>query len=47
VRSGLRGILRARFGFEIVAECGDGGEALAALRQAAIIFAYENNLVGD
>jgi DNA-binding NarL/FixJ family response regulator len=34
VRSGLRGILRARFGFEIVAECGDGGEALAALRRS-------------
>lgn len=32
VRAGLRGILRARFGFEIVAECGDGSEALAALR---------------
>jgi DNA-binding NarL/FixJ family response regulator len=35
VRAGLRGILRARFGFEIVAECGDGGEALAALRQSS------------
>jgi DNA-binding NarL/FixJ family response regulator len=34
VRGGLRGILRARFGFEIVAECGDGSEALAALRQS-------------
>jgi DNA-binding NarL/FixJ family response regulator len=34
VRAGLRGILRARFGFEVVAECGDGGQALAALRQS-------------
>ena len=33
VRAGLRGILRARFGFEIVGECGDGSEALGALRQ--------------
>jgi DNA-binding NarL/FixJ family response regulator len=33
VRSGLRGILRSRFGFEIVGECGDGSEALDALRQ--------------
>jgi DNA-binding NarL/FixJ family response regulator len=32
VRSGLRGILRTRFGFEIVAECGDGNEVLAAVR---------------
>jgi DNA-binding NarL/FixJ family response regulator len=34
VRAGLRGILRARFGFEVVAECGDGSEALAALRSS-------------
>ena len=34
VRAGLRGILRARFGFEIVAECGDGREALAAMRRS-------------
>ncbi len=34
VRTGLRGILRARFGFEIVAECGDGSHVLAALRQS-------------
>jgi DNA-binding NarL/FixJ family response regulator len=33
VRSGLRGILRTRFGFEIVGECGDGSGALGALRQ--------------
>jgi DNA-binding NarL/FixJ family response regulator len=32
VRAGLRGILREPFGFEIVAECSDGGEALDALR---------------
>ncbi len=31
VRSGLRRILRARDGFEVVAECGDGDEVLAAL----------------
>ncbi|MGO4257204.1 response regulator transcription factor [Marmoricola sp. RAF53] len=31
VRSGLRRILRRRDGFEIVAECGDGGELPAAL----------------
>ncbi|MCU1344148.1 MAG: DNA-binding response regulator [Acidimicrobiia bacterium] len=33
VRAGLRGILRGRFGFEIVAECGDGSDALTAVRQ--------------
>ncbi len=33
VRSGLRGILRSRFGFEIVGECGDGSGALEALRR--------------
>jgi DNA-binding NarL/FixJ family response regulator len=33
VRAGLRGILRERFGFEIVAECGDGGDVLSALRR--------------
>ena len=32
VRAGLRGILRDVFGFQIVGECGDGGEALAAVR---------------
>jgi len=32
VRSGLRGILRSRFGFEIVRECADGDEAAAAVR---------------
>jgi DNA-binding NarL/FixJ family response regulator len=33
VRAGLRGILRERFGFEIVGECGDGSGALAAVRE--------------
>jgi DNA-binding NarL/FixJ family response regulator len=33
IRAGLRGILRSRFGFEIVGECGNGSEALAALRR--------------
>jgi DNA-binding NarL/FixJ family response regulator len=31
VRAGLRGILRARFGFEVVGECADGGEVIAAV----------------
>src|SRR5689334_24862478 len=30
VRTGLRGILRAPFGFEVVGECADGGEVIAA-----------------
>jgi DNA-binding NarL/FixJ family response regulator len=33
VRAGLRGILREQFGFAIVGECRDGGEALAAMRR--------------
>lgn len=33
VRAGLRGILRERFGFEIVGECADGGEVAAAVRK--------------
>ncbi len=36
VRAGLRGILRPRFGFEIVGECPDGGAvpgAIAASRR--------------
>ena len=32
VRAGLRGILREQFGFEIVAECADGSEVVAAMR---------------
>ena len=31
VRAGLRGILRAAFGFEVVGECADGGEVIAAV----------------
>lgn len=34
VRAGLRGILRQRFGFEIVAECGDGTAALDAAHES-------------
>lgn len=33
VRSGLRGILRERFGFEVVAECADGAEVLTSARR--------------
>jgi len=36
VRSGLRRILRARDGFQIVAECSDGGEVDAALAAHAV-----------
>jgi DNA-binding NarL/FixJ family response regulator len=32
VRAGLRGILRSQLGFEIVGECADGTEVLAAVR---------------
>lgn len=35
VRAGLRGILRERFGFEIVGECGDGREVVGVLRACA------------
>jgi DNA-binding NarL/FixJ family response regulator len=31
VRAGLRGILRSQFGFDVVGECADGGEVLAAV----------------
>jgi DNA-binding NarL/FixJ family response regulator len=34
VRAGLRGILREQFGFEIVGECGDGGEVPAAVESS-------------
>jgi DNA-binding NarL/FixJ family response regulator len=34
VRAGLRGILRERFGFQIVGECGDGSGVLAAVRES-------------
>ena len=35
VRTGLRGILRAPFGFEVVGECADGGEVVAAVEATA------------
>jgi DNA-binding NarL/FixJ family response regulator len=35
VRTGLRGILRAQFGFDIVGECVDGGEVSAAVEALA------------
>ena len=31
IRTGLRGILRAPFGFDVVGECADGGEVIAAV----------------
>jgi DNA-binding NarL/FixJ family response regulator len=31
VRTGLRGILRSQFGFDIAGECADGGEVIAAV----------------
>jgi len=40
VRTGLRGILRATFGFDVVGECADGGEvpaAVAALRPDVVL----------
>ena len=35
VRTGLRGILRGPFGFEVVGECADGGEVPAAVAATA------------
>jgi DNA-binding NarL/FixJ family response regulator len=35
VRTGLRGILRTPFGFEVVGECADGGEVTAAVEATA------------
>ncbi len=35
VRTGLRGILRTTFGFEVVGECADGGEVTAAVEATA------------
>jgi DNA-binding NarL/FixJ family response regulator len=35
VRTGLRGILRAAFGFDVVGECADGGEVMAAVDAVA------------
>src|SRR5215467_216528 len=34
IRAGLRGILRERYGFEIVGECSDGTGVLAAVKHA-------------
>jgi DNA-binding NarL/FixJ family response regulator len=34
VRAGLRGILRPELGFQIIAECGDGTEVIAAIARA-------------
>jgi chemotaxis response regulator CheB len=31
VRAGLRGILRTDFGFDVVGECADGSEVIAAV----------------
>jgi DNA-binding NarL/FixJ family response regulator len=35
IRTGLRGILRASFGFDVVGECADGGEVPAAVAALA------------
>ena len=35
VRAGLRGILRTEFGFDVVGECANGGEAIAAVEAFA------------
>ena len=35
VRAGLRGILRTEFGFDVVGECANGGEAIAAVESLA------------
>ena len=35
VRTGLRGILREPFGFDVVGECADGGEVLATVAALA------------
>jgi DNA-binding NarL/FixJ family response regulator len=35
IRAGLRGILRASFGFDVVGECADGGEVPAAVAALA------------
>jgi DNA-binding NarL/FixJ family response regulator len=35
VRTGLRGILRAQFGFDVVGECADGSEVIAAVESFA------------
>jgi DNA-binding NarL/FixJ family response regulator len=35
VRAGLRGILRSQFGFDVVGECADGSEVIAAVESLA------------
>jgi DNA-binding NarL/FixJ family response regulator len=35
VRAGLRGILRTQFGFDVVGECADGSEVIAAVDSLA------------
>ena len=35
VRAGLRGILRTEFGFDVVGECANGGEAIVAAESLA------------
>ncbi len=35
VRTGLRGILRTQFGFDVVGECGDGSEVIEAVESLA------------
>ena len=35
IRTGLRGILRTQFGFDVVGECADGGEVMAAVDAVA------------
>ena len=35
VRAGLRGILRTEFGFDVVGECANGGEVIAAVESLA------------
>jgi DNA-binding NarL/FixJ family response regulator len=35
VRAGLRGVLRAEFGFDVVGECADGSEVIAAVESVA------------
>ena len=35
IRTGLRGILRVPFGFDVVGECADGGEVIAAVEAVA------------
>ncbi len=43
-RAGLRSILRAAYGFEVVGEAGDGDECVAAVGRS-IIFAFDHGVV--